>query len=150
VQKIALDTDRRPSKARGLLRERSQTLDILRGVAVLLVFTRHVNGLPFSTLGWIGVDLFFVLSGFLVSGLLFQEYLELGTVKPGTFLLRRAFKIYPQFYFFLAATVAALLATGQSFATINLFAEAAFFQNYHAGFWTHTWSLAVEEHFYLY
>ena len=128
---------------------RSHTLDILRGVAVLLVFTRHVNGLPFSSLGWIGVDLFFVLSGFLVSGLLFQEYIELGVVRPGTFLLRRAFKIYPQFYVFLAATVAALLATGQSFAITNFFAEAAFFQNYHQGFWTHTWSLAVEEHFYL-
>src|SRR5205814_5052071 len=62
-------------------------LDFLRIVAVLLVLFRHLNPLPEDTprlvrilltpgmeAGWLGVDLFFVLSGFLVSGLLFREY----------------------------------------------------------------------------
>ncbi len=57
-------------------------------------------------MGWIGVDLFFVLSGFLVSGLLFQEYQATRRIQPGRFLLRRGLKIYPQFYFFIAATLA--------------------------------------------
>ena len=149
MQEVAPDTQGRPPAPPQLPTVRSEELDVLRGVAVLLVFTRHVNGLPFSTMGWIGVDLFFVLSGFLISGLLFDEYRESGRVRIKTFLLRRAFKIYPQFYVFLAISLAVLVAMKQSPATVNFFAEAAFFQNYHQGVWTHTWSLAIEEHFYL-
>ena len=55
--------------------------------------------------GWVGVDLFFVLSGFLVSGLLFQEYQRHGKIRVGRFLIRRGFKIYPSFYVFIAAVI---------------------------------------------
>ena len=48
-----------------------------------------------------GVDIFFVLSGFLVSGLIFREWLQRQDVSIGRFLLRRALKIYPSFWFFL-------------------------------------------------
>ncbi|MBA4135425.1 MAG: acyltransferase, partial [Flavobacterium sp.] len=68
-------------------------LDFLRGMAILLVLLRHKKLFSFTvTMGWIGVDLFFVLSGFLVSGLLFKEYQKHGNIKPGLFLIRRAYK----------------------------------------------------------
>jgi peptidoglycan/LPS O-acetylase OafA/YrhL len=93
--------------------------------------------------GFCGVDLFFVLSGFLVSGLLFREFQKTGSMQVGRFLTRRAWKIYPAFYALLAAAVF-LGASGT-----QLFSEAMFVQNYTAGYFGHTWSLAVEEHAYI-
>lgn len=89
---------------------RNPTIDVLRAFAVLLVFCRHTEGtLLLSRFGWAGVDLFFVLRGYLVSGLLFREYQQTQTIRAGRFLVRRGFKIYPQFYLFLAAGCAAKL-----------------------------------------
>jgi len=119
-------------------------------VAILLVFGRHSEGLPFlGRFGWAGVDLFFVLSGFLVSGLLFREYQQRREIQPGRFLIRRGFKIYPQFYFLIAMTVGGMLFAGIPIHSKPFAAEIAFFQNYTPGLWDYTWSLAVEEHFYL-
>jgi peptidoglycan/LPS O-acetylase OafA/YrhL len=129
---------------------RNPSLDVLRAAAVLLVFCYHSEGaLLVSRFGWTGVDLFFVLSGFLVSGLLFREYQTTQRVRPGRFLLRRGLKLYPQFYFFIAATFAAAYLQGNPPRTTQVGAELAFVQNYAPGMWTHTWSLGVEEHFYL-
>lgn len=141
---------------------RLKQIDILRGVAVLLVLGRHLppapKGLPaaesflFDTWlrgGWVGVDLFFVLSGFLVSGLLFSEYQRTQELRVGRFLLRRGFKIYPAFYFLIAATVLFLLPSNAPTPWPPTLAELFFVQNYLPGLWNHTWSLAVEEHFYL-
>ena len=82
---------------------RIKGLDLLRGIAILLVLFRHcdIENNILHHFGWLGVDLFFVLSGFLVSGLLFNEYKKIGKVKIGRFLIRRGFKIYPPFYFFV-------------------------------------------------
>lgn len=81
---------------------RLKHLDFLRGIAVLLVLFRHYAlSIVLFNIGWIGVDLFFVLSGFLVSGLLFKEYIKYGNIKPILFLIRRGLKIYPLFYFAL-------------------------------------------------
>jgi peptidoglycan/LPS O-acetylase OafA/YrhL len=136
-------------------------LDVLRAVAVLLVIGHHLT-LPsvcspilraWHCAGWIGVDLFFVLSGFLVSGLLFREFNRCGSVKLGSFLARRGLKIYPAFYFFLATTVFAIVVRGRATdweVTPRTIASECFFtQNYLSMIWGHTWSLAVEEHFYL-
>jgi len=108
------------------------------------------------SLGWSGVDLFFVLSGFLVSGLLFREQIKRGSVRVGRFLIRRGFKIYPAFYCLLLATVIAdlvgLATRGHrmsAMSPIGYLFEALFLQNYGPYIWLHTWSLAVEEHFYL-
>lgn len=127
-------------------------LDVLRFVAVLLVLFRHVSTSPAALLkgGWIGVDLFFVLSGWLVSGLLFKEYQRTGDVRPCVFLIRRGFKIYPAFWCFLMFSawwvpkIQHAPISGRSWM-----AELLFFQNYSPGLWVHTWSLAVEEHFYI-
>lgn len=128
---------------------RYKSLDFLRGVAVLMVMTAH--GLPgyLSThVGWTGVNLFFVLSGFFVSGLLFREHRESGKIHAGRFFIRRIFKIWPLFY--TAFVVQFLYFTFKhtpphSSATL---AEIFFFQNYRPGFMQVTWSLAIEEQFY--
>lgn len=129
---------------------RNVPLDILRGVAILLVLNNHQLLHPaLKRFGWTGLDLFFVLSGFLVSGLLFREHQRYGVVRPWRFLIRRGFKIYPSYYFylFLAYSLDALTLGRGSRAT--LLHEAVFLQNYLGGMWAHTWSLAVEEHFYV-
>jgi peptidoglycan/LPS O-acetylase OafA/YrhL len=145
---------------------RNVAIDVLRGVAILAVANDHFQDMfkdyatqPssfvqifFDYCGWVGVDLFFVLSGFLVSGLLFQEYRQKGRVSPGRFLIRRGFKIYPGFYCFLFVLVAFKLIGGlhsSPFVWQEFLAEAFFVQNYFKGMAGITWSLAVEEHFYV-
>jgi peptidoglycan/LPS O-acetylase OafA/YrhL len=131
-------------------RERSSALDALRGVAILLVLGSHQNAHPlWSRGGWMGVDLFFVLSGFLVAGLFFVEFKGTGRVDALRFLARRGFKIYPSFYLLIAVTVALRRSLGVGVDTRQVLAEVVFFQNYFPGLWGHTWSLAVEEHFYV-
>jgi peptidoglycan/LPS O-acetylase OafA/YrhL len=135
---------------------RNLGLDLLRLIAVILVLGRHLE-LPsnpniilhlWKTGGWIGVDLFFVLSGFLVSGLLFKEQLQQGTLNIKRFLIRRGFKIYPAFYALIIFTIGVLVLRGEKISPSALFGELFFVQNYTGGLWNHTWSLAVEEHFY--
>jgi peptidoglycan/LPS O-acetylase OafA/YrhL len=134
-------------------------LDAFRAIAVLLVLGRHILDVqyemppavqlvlrPWNRFGWIGVDFFFVLSGFLVSGLLFSEYVKHGRLRPLWFLGRRGFKIYPGFYLLLAIT---WLWRPVSVPLAHYAYEAVFVQNYLGFVWNHTWSLAVEEHFYL-
>jgi len=133
---------------------RIQQLDVLRGVAVLLVLVHHSPGGEGAVLkaGWTGVDLFFVLSGFLVSGLLFKEHARSGHLRPGRFYLRRGLKIYPNFYTMLLFTSAALVLARIPVEPRRLLHEVVFVQNYLPTAWwgrDHGWSLAVEEHFYL-
>jgi peptidoglycan/LPS O-acetylase OafA/YrhL len=81
---------------------RNKNLDFLRGTAILLVMAGHFLPGYFSThIGWSGVDLFFVLSGFFVSGILFREYIKKGRIQAGRFLIRRGLKIWPLFYTYL-------------------------------------------------
>jgi peptidoglycan/LPS O-acetylase OafA/YrhL len=136
--------------------KRVKTLDFLRGIAVILVLFRHHTISPFlHKIGWIGVDLFFVLSGFLVSNLLFKEYVDTGKVNIRRFFIRRGLKIYPLFYFFILLTVATNLILSKlnihkdNILLTEIVNEIFFLQNYLDGIWSHTWSLAVEEHFYI-
>jgi len=143
---------------------RLQALDGLRALAILLVLGRHlpdqtVAAMPgawhgfFATWqrgGWIGVDLFFVLSGFLVSGLLFREHQRFREIRVGHFLARRGFKIYPPFFAMLAIVIGISMWNGRPFPPVKLLLpEVLFFQNYSPAIFPHAWSLAVEEHFYL-
>jgi len=146
---------------------RALGLDILRFVAVTLVVFRHLELLEcpadadrFSRLvqtvsqalntgGWVGVDIFFVLSGFLVSGLLFREWQQRNTISIGRFLIRRGLKIYPSFWFFLAVMLALTIYRHQAISLRGLTGELLFLQNCLGNLFNHTWSLAVEEHFYL-
>lgn len=135
---------------------RNLGLDISRFAAVILVLGNHMKLAPgasefwvmWNQGGWIGVDLFFVLSGFLVSGLLFKEFRRDSAINIRRFLIRRGFKIYPAFYAMILFTVFAKLLQYRSFSYQKLISELLFVQNYFKGFWNHTWSLAIEEHFY--
>jgi peptidoglycan/LPS O-acetylase OafA/YrhL len=130
---------------------RNKRLDILRCIAVLLVMLNHSERWPQVTRNfWIGVDLFFVLSGFLISGLLFSEYKKHNSIGFRRFFIRRGLKIYPAFYLFLLFTwaISGWVLHDRARAGRYL-AETVFVQNYWQGVWDHTWSLAVEEHFYI-
>ena len=102
-----------------------------------------------ARIGWLGVDLFFVLSGFLISNLLFSEYRKTERISLRTFYLRRALKLYPGFYLLLFSTVVFCAIAGRRITLRGTLGEFFFVQNYLGGLWGHTWSLAVEEHFYL-
>ena len=138
---------------------RVDSLDVLRGVAILLVLFRHLPGndasAPVSfiqSIGWTGVDLFFVLSGFLISGLLFTEFYKTGTLDVKRFWLRRGLKIWPSYYLvYGVAMLLTVIATGNSQLLITYAPNYVFIQNYleRAVRWNHSWSIAVEEHFYL-
>lgn len=142
---------------------RMLALDLLRAAAVLLVLGRHAPVIPegsndlaqaFSEFwfrfGWVGVDIFFVLSGFLVSGLLFREFSQRGKLDVKQFFIRRGFKIYPSFYLLLLVSFLLDLELGTRQMSLDtLLGEALYLRNYGYGIWNHTWSLAVEEHFYL-
>lgn len=131
--------------------QRVRQLDVLRATAIVLVLLQHYGTEQLLThrIGWTGVDLFFVLSGFLVSGLLFRELDRHGDVEVGRFLARRGFKIYPAFWAMLATTVLLRFAYHEALSLRALACELLFVQNYGPGLWVPTWSLAVEEHFYL-
>ncbi len=142
-------------------------LDVLRGVAILLVLGDHYAtsiepgraggfqalNAAMERFGWSGVDLFFVLSGFLVGGLLFSELKRNGHLDVKRFLVRRAFKIWPLYYAYIGALIVyyALSRHSLSVALDSWWPNLLHIQNY---FFLktprgHTWSLAVEEHFYL-
>jgi len=141
-------------------------LDFLRFAATSIVIVSHahivhgfdavVSGvaglsgllLQFFTCGAVGVNIFFVLSGFLVSGLLFSETRRTGTVFLSRFLIRRGFKIYPAFWVMLAVTVGWMLYVGKPVFAGALSAELLYVQNYNHFICFHTWTLALEEHFY--
>ncbi len=130
---------------------RNKGLDILRAIAVILVLFRHSN-LEDNFLhhfGWLGVDLFFVLSGFLVSGLLFNEYKKQNTISISRFLIRRGFKIFPPFYFFMFSTLLIYyLFYDRTYSWGIILSEVFYLQSYTPNIWSHTWTLAVEAHFY--
>jgi peptidoglycan/LPS O-acetylase OafA/YrhL len=144
---------------------RNVSLDVLRGVAILLVLCHHNPndiqtagwlepiGSRLMTIGWTGVDLFFVLSGFLVAGILFKELIRHDSLNVKRFILRRGFKIWPGYYFYLVFAAICLLKVNQSPQQIfaGLMPNLIHLQNYFpfTMVLTFTWSLAVEEHFYL-
>src|SRR5947209_7640300 len=88
-------------------------LDGLRALAVLLVFGCHFGLLPIAIPGGLGVLIFFVLSGFLITWLLLGEEERYGSVSLPQFYLRRALRIFPAFYVFWVLVTGALWATGR-------------------------------------
>jgi peptidoglycan/LPS O-acetylase OafA/YrhL len=142
--------------------QRLPELDVLRCIAVLLVFGAHpafkwpADTLPilparvWFQIGRSGVDLFFVLSGFLVAGLLFSDYRKHGTIHLKSFFARRGLRIWPAYYLYVAYLAILLAKFGASWGEFLPF--VLHFQNYtpaHETYAPHLWSLAVEEHFYL-
>ena len=139
-----------------------QALDGLRGAAVLLVVLHHCFGFlifPLDKifyLGWTGVDLFFVLSGFLITGILLDTKTKPGFYK--NFVTRRTLRIFPLYYLTLAVFFIVIAKNGEyPYLSKNQIYFWTYTQNLLFSFegWppnyilNHFWSLAIEEQFYL-
>lgn len=135
-------------------------LDGLRGLAILLVVVYHNFGfIDYFFFGWLGVDLFFVLSGFLITDILLKTVGNKNYLK--NFYIRRVLRIFPLFYasllLFLFIIPALVSNFNVQYYLDNQFWIWTYFQNWlyifkPAGNTTtlhHLWSLAVEEQFYL-
>lgn len=143
-----------------LARKHLPGLDGLRAIAVAVVMVFHAQTSRILTTtgfarffsGGLGVTLFFVLSGFLITHLLLREHQHSGTISLHSFYLRRTLRIWPAYYVFLV--VALILQKWPGGAGLS---AALFYHNYYlsadwparASSLTHTWSLSVEEQFYL-
>lgn len=131
-------------------------LDGLRAVAVALVIAIHADKSLRMPGGFVGVDIFFVLSAFLITGLLVREWEKSDQIDIGRFYLRRALRLMPPFLMMLAVYVAAapLLWPGHPHLRDALIA-GLYLSDYAIPliqapvYLAHTWSLAVEEQFYL-
>ena len=101
----------RPARTRRPLLGRSLALDGLRGFALIWVVTYHFTSSagPFPG-GWVGLDVFFVLSGFLITAMLLDEIRVNGRVSLPLFYARRAFRLLPALFVMLAVWVAVMLA----------------------------------------
>ena len=139
------------------MERRIPSLDGARAIAVTLVFTWHLLVHANIPLIWrvdygnLGVRLFFIISGFLITSLLLVERERTGTINIPGFYLRRALRIFPAYFVFLLV-MAALLPTGWLVLHKDDFLpSAAFFSDYKTPQYAlgHTWSLSVEEQFYL-
>jgi peptidoglycan/LPS O-acetylase OafA/YrhL len=133
-------------------------LDGVRGLAIMLVMVEHTHLAPFHG-GGLGVDLFFVLSGFLISGLLLAEFQRSGGLDIRRFYYRRALRLLPALLVLVAATTGLALAFHHSQigkATLAMAPKTLFYVANlgrtdvgNASLLAHTWSLSIEEQFYL-
>jgi peptidoglycan/LPS O-acetylase OafA/YrhL len=136
-------------------------LDGLRGIAIILVILYHnFNFIEYFNYGWLGVDLFFVLSGFLITDILFNSLNSKNYFK--SFYARRILRIFPLYYFSLILFLWIIPAINTSLLDMK------YYQEHQLWFWTylqnwplifkddsgasvlnHYWSLAIEEQYYL-
>lgn len=131
-------------------------LDGLRAIAVMLVLAFHARVEGFEG-GFLGVDVFFVLSGYLITRLLAEQHASTGSIAVGSFYLRRLRRLYPALLLFLAVyLLAAPFAFPQRDTHLrDAVVAATYVSDYGYAFWrvpwilNHTWSLSAEEHFYL-
>ncbi|MFL6528091.1 MAG: acyltransferase family protein [Chthoniobacterales bacterium] len=138
-------------------RERQPGLDLLRAIAIVIVVFYHAGLFGFTLpgnvhrFGWVGVDLFFVLSGYLIGGQLLAQIARSGSISLGRFFARRALRIMPAYFVVLAIyfSVPALREYPEisplwkfllSVQNIGMRGGTAF---------SHAWSLAIEDQFYL-
>jgi peptidoglycan/LPS O-acetylase OafA/YrhL len=152
-----------PEHAAFLARRHFRALDGLRCIAIVAVVWHHAHqaqgetgGWPIAGHGFLGVDLFFVLSGFLITTLLIRERTRTGTIGLKNFYVRRTLRIFPPYYAILLG-----LALFLGFVRPDATMKGAFFRELpwcltYTTNWVEpttllsiTWSLAAEEQFYL-
>lgn len=142
--------------------ERIPSLDGLRAISITLVLLGHLagtRGFPLSaaavnpwSLGSFGVTVFFVISGFLITGLLLDEVRRTQRIRLGRFYFRRTLRIFPPYFALLIVVAAAGAAGWIALNPGDLLHGATYTSNYHdtrSWYVGHTWSLSVEEQFYL-
>ena len=132
-----------------------QALDGLRGIAIALVLLHHAQLMTAGNGGAAGVSLFFVLSGFLITSLLIEERAA-GSISLARFYARRALRLFPVFGIVIAASAVMLAVSGESGEALRVsLGAASYVGNWImvGGSWlgpmSHSWSLAIEEQFYL-
>ena len=133
-------------------------LDGVRAFAVVAVLVYHLN-VPYTSGGFLGVDVFFALSGFLITALLVQEFRSHGRVSLFKFYGRRALRLMPALCaLIVVGLMVSVLASneladhtrwGAPFALLYLTNWVASITGRSLGLFHHTWSLAIEEQFYL-
>ncbi|MGE0882716.1 MAG: acyltransferase family protein [Blastocatellales bacterium] len=136
-------------------------LDGIRGISILLVLAHHLSPSHLWG-GFLGVDIFFVLSGFLITTLLIQEWQECGEISLKNFYMRRFLRLMPALFLMLlsvcgfiwlfqdsAKASAAFCGAGFTLAYISNWIQALH-PNYPMGPFGITWSLSIEEQFYLF
>ncbi|MFN3303499.1 MAG: acyltransferase family protein [Roseateles sp.] len=139
----------------------------MRGIAILLVLLNHVS-LPGFDGGYVGVDVFFVISGYLIGGLLLRELSTQGRIDLWSFYARRVRRLLPAFAVLLLFVIAVVPWLYAPFEHRELMSSARASALYAANLWfasrstnyfgghteanplLHLWSLAVEEQFYLF
>ena len=158
-------TERATGPAIPVKAEHVSALDGMRAIAVLLVILFHLR-VPGFRAGFVGVDIFFVLSGFLITSLLLEEVRRTGRVSLSAFWARRARRLLPALVLVLLTVgiVTALTATYTERASMrgDLLATTGYVANWHFiqtstyfadigvdSALEHTWSLAIEEQFYV-
>jgi peptidoglycan/LPS O-acetylase OafA/YrhL len=134
-------------------------LDALRSAAILLVFSDHfsyyfrehttveteIGALAPFRYGWTGVDLFFVLSGFLIGTQLLEEQQRTSGIRIGHFMYRRGMRIWPYYFAFIAFSAVFVGASSR----LGYWPDVLFLSNYFSGGISGGWSLSTEEQFYL-
>src|SRR6476620_6792605 len=147
----------RPEEHAAPAAARRLDLDVVRGLAIVLALGWHFSRKPTGNVvldavqwpghvfGWAGVDLFFVLSGFLMGQLVLKERARTGGFDGRRFTARRLLRLWPVLYVFLAVHA----VFGSEPLGSYLWQNALHVQNYAGTSLAHLWSLAVEEHFYL-
>ncbi|GGH15919.1 acyltransferase family protein [Silvibacterium dinghuense] len=168
MERNEVPVDEVQAQKRRIPSHRIPSLDGMRAVAILMVIALHLTqryrvvnthtakGLVLYFLfglGGDGVGIFFVLSGFLITTLLLREQEKTGRVSLADFYLRRTFRILPPLYAYLLFVIAFCVAIHTPLHLATILGSALFYRNYVPGdaqwFTEHTWSLCVEEQFYL-
>lgn len=142
------------SLADNLRKKKIPKLDALRAISALIVVQYHF-GFTYLPAG-VGVLIFFVISGFLITWLLLDEVEKTGKVALGHFYFRRTFRIFPAFYVYWAITLGALLIKHGHIIWGQVISTFLYVGNYYQGLnhypesgFSHAWSLGVEEQYYL-
>ena len=152
-----------PASPRAASMSRIPSLDGLRALSIFLVMALHtiqrLNMTHHVPLIWYaifdgdtGVFIFFVISGYLITSLLLHEQQKRGSISMSSFYFRRAMRILPPIYFYVAVLVLLGWAGRLAITRIDIVSALFFFRNYatHLSMWSleHFWTLSVEEQFY--
>jgi peptidoglycan/LPS O-acetylase OafA/YrhL len=149
-----------PSRVGAMSFRYRPALDGLRALAVLAVLAFHFP-VPYMDGGFLGVDLFFVLSGFLITTLLYVEWEETGAIRLGAFYGRRALRLFPALAVCLLVGLLAVHLVGdadlEERSQTGALSAALYTANWvrvtrgsdALGVFNHTWSLSMEEQFYI-